>query len=271
MYTIKVDPHTHTLFSGHAFSTIGENAIEAGRKGLEGIGMTDHYGERFLPVSANGNMIFPAAMNMDAFPREIQGVRVLAGTEVDIIDKQGHLFGWNTLLHEGPLKGSTQLEGMLKTRDIAIASYHGFEGEAQVTREEGTQMYVNVLLTPGIHILGHIGRPNIPFDIQRVTKQAKDTGKMIEINNHSFNFGDEIKTRCKNIALACKKEGTYIVVSSDAHIAYQIGDFTSVLDMLKEIEFPQRLIANESVEKLLDVANKANKNQGFVKVQMPNR
>ena len=29
MYTVQVDPHTHTIFSGHAFSTIGENAAAA--------------------------------------------------------------------------------------------------------------------------------------------------------------------------------------------------------------------------------------------------
>lgn len=37
MLTVKVDPHTHTIFSGHAYSTIEENAIHASGKGLETI------------------------------------------------------------------------------------------------------------------------------------------------------------------------------------------------------------------------------------------
>jgi putative hydrolase len=36
------DTHTHTLASGHAYSTIIENAREAGMNGMEAIAMTDH-------------------------------------------------------------------------------------------------------------------------------------------------------------------------------------------------------------------------------------
>ena len=43
MYSILTDLHTHTIYSGHAFSTIGENAAEAARNGLEAIAMTDHF------------------------------------------------------------------------------------------------------------------------------------------------------------------------------------------------------------------------------------
>lgn len=265
MYTVKVDPHTHTLFSTHAFSTIGENAALASQKGLEGIGMSDHFGEKFLPADSNGKLIFPGALNMGALPKQIEGVRVLAGGEIDIIDKEGRLFGWNNLLFEGHLKGKTLLDALLESRDVAIASYHGFieEGEP-LTKGEGTRMYAAVLQTPGVHILGHIGRPQIPFDVEVIAKEAKKTGKMIEINNHSYRFEKEIQERCKNIALACKQEGTYIAVSSDAHSAYQVGDFSLVFAMLKEIDFPQELIANESLEKFMHIIDQANQKQGFV-------
>ena len=39
---ILMDLHTHTVASGHAYSTIMENAKAAAEKGLEGIAMTYH-------------------------------------------------------------------------------------------------------------------------------------------------------------------------------------------------------------------------------------
>ena len=38
-----------------------------------------------------------------------------------------------------------------------------------------------------------------------------------------------------------------IVVSSDAHISFDIGDYTNALDMLKEISFPEKLIMNSNL------------------------
>ena len=259
MYTVKVDAHTHTLASVHAFSTLAENALVAKEKSLQAIVMTDHFGEDFLPVAISGKAMIPAAMNLKSFPKEIHGVKTLMGTEVDIVDKDGHLYGWNQVMFEGNYKGMVQLDALLQTRDVTIASYHQaiIEGE-ELTKGEGTRMYVNVLQTPGVHILGHIGRVKVPFDIEVVVKEAKKLGKIIEINNHSFGFGEDVVEKCREIALACANEGTYIAVNSDAHSAHHVGEFSMAFKMLKEIQFPQELIANESLEKLLKIIQKTN-------------
>ena len=39
---ILVDLHTHTIASGHAFSTLKENIDEAKKKGLRILGTSDH-------------------------------------------------------------------------------------------------------------------------------------------------------------------------------------------------------------------------------------
>ena len=39
---IVADMHTHTISSGHAYSTVNELAAEASRKGLLAIAITDH-------------------------------------------------------------------------------------------------------------------------------------------------------------------------------------------------------------------------------------
>ena len=44
------DLHTHTVASGHAFSTLKENIEEAAAKGLKAMGTSDHYSA--MPGSA---------------------------------------------------------------------------------------------------------------------------------------------------------------------------------------------------------------------------
>ena len=68
MYTVTVDPHTHTIFSGHAFSTIEENARHAKEAGMEAIGMSDHYSPLFTQKDDRGFPIWGAWMNMPALP-----------------------------------------------------------------------------------------------------------------------------------------------------------------------------------------------------------
>ena len=72
---ILMDLHTHTVASGHAYSTIMENAKAAAEKGLEGIAMTDHG-----PAMPGGAHLYHF-WNLTALPQQIAGVRVLRGVE----------------------------------------------------------------------------------------------------------------------------------------------------------------------------------------------
>ena len=42
MMKLKIDLHSHTVSSGHAYSTLLENLRAAKEKGLEALAMTDH-------------------------------------------------------------------------------------------------------------------------------------------------------------------------------------------------------------------------------------
>ena len=49
MYEIKTDTHTHTIFSGHAYSTVEENVRAAKEQGMEAVAITDHFSRLFVP------------------------------------------------------------------------------------------------------------------------------------------------------------------------------------------------------------------------------
>ena len=53
---------------------------------------------------------------------------------------------------------------------------------------------------------------------------------------------------CRRIAELCKKHGTGIVVSSDAHFFMDIGNYSKAVAMLNEIDFPEELVMNRTYE-----------------------
>ena len=80
MKKILVDAHTHTLASGHAYSSLQEMVKAAADKGLEVLGITEH------GPSVPGTCPLVYFRNMFVVPRKMYGVQLLMGCEVNILD-----------------------------------------------------------------------------------------------------------------------------------------------------------------------------------------
>ena len=248
MIKIKTDTHTHTLASGHAYSTIEENLRAGKEQGLELVGITDHFSSFFVP--STDFACFGFFINKKALPEVWHGVRLLFGAEVDIIDLKGNLFG-HDLYIPYPNKNGVKLtyeEGILNRLDYLIASVHFKDFAANSTVVENTELYIKALQHENVKILGHIGRSGLEFDIDEVVKAAKSLNKMIEINEASFGHGETVRERCLKVALACAKYGTKIAVNSDAHSSFEIGKYPNTENFLDEIDFPVELIGNRDAE-----------------------
>lgn len=89
-YRIAGDLHTHTLFTRHAYSTIAENVAAARAAGLEVLGSADHFSPMLFDEPTIKNFQF--FINQRIWPREWDGVTLLRGAEVDIVDLDGTLF-----------------------------------------------------------------------------------------------------------------------------------------------------------------------------------
>ena len=61
-----LDVHTHTVASGHAFSTLQEMAVAASEKGLKLLGITEH-APRFTSATY---MWFPAGYTVSSYCSE---------------------------------------------------------------------------------------------------------------------------------------------------------------------------------------------------------
>ena len=82
-YNSVLDLHTHTVASGHAYCSLREMAKAASEKGLEVLGITEH--APMMPGTCH-KYYFD---NLKVVPREMYGIQLLLGSEVNILDAQG--------------------------------------------------------------------------------------------------------------------------------------------------------------------------------------
>ena len=226
---IVADLHTHSgEVCGHASGTLDEMCRQAADIGLLAIANTDHG-----PLSFDGLEPQYYLDNLKK-PESLHGVRLYKGIEIDIRDYSG-----------GFLMDTAD---MLKL-DWVVASMHGGP-YTYGNREQNTAAYLGALENPAVDCLGHIARGNYPCDFGTVIAQAKRLGRTVEVNNHTFDFGDTDTARCRDIAQLCMKYELAVVVTSDAHSVEAVGGFSSVLDFLASVNFPVELVINACEDRL---------------------
>ena len=233
MKKVLLDIHTHTIASGHGYSTIQEMAHAAAEKGLQVLGITEH------GPSVPGTCPLVYFKNMFVVPRQMYGIRLLMGCEVNILDIQGNL---------------DLNDDYLNRLDLAIAGIHGkcWKGG---TREENTAGVIKVIQHPKIHIISHPGDGTAELDFEALVLAAKESHTLLEVNNHSL--APERKrtiARDNNIEILrlCKKHNTPVILGSDAHISFQIADYSRLIPLLEETAFPEELVINYSPEKFFE-------------------
>lgn len=224
-----LDSHTHTIASGHAYNTIYEMAHAASEKGLELLGITEH------SLKMPGTCHEYYFMNLRMLPRTMCGIEVMFGTEVNIMDYDGAL---------------DMEQKLLEQMDVVIASLHT-PCIRPGTREENTRAYLKAMENPAVNIIGHPDDSRYPVDYEALVLSAKEHGKLIELNNGSLHpLGarqDPLPNDVRLLEL-CRKYGVMVIQNSDAHCADEVGNhqFTDLL--LEEMDFPQELVVNRSVE-----------------------
>ncbi len=224
-----VDVHIHTVASGHAFSTLQENARHAASIGLKLIACTDHA----MAMPGGPGWIYFSALRM--VPRLIEGIEVLRGVEANILDFAGQL----------------DIETRFARRlDLVIASYHDVcvaPGDiAQNTRGLAAVMELGF-----VDIIGHPGNPMFPIDIPAFVRKARETDTLIEINNSSLGRSRKgSEGNCLAIAREARRLGAKLILNSDAHICTDIGDLDQAQALVDAAGVPEEQIMNTDPDKL---------------------
>lgn len=224
-----MDLHTHTIASGHAYNTIYEMARSASEKGLKLLGITDHGPAMMSAVPKN------YFNNFKMLPRELYGVKLMFGCELNILDYEGNV----------------DLElPMLKKQDFTVASIHK-ACYTVGTANQNTDAYLNAMANPYVQIIGHPDDTEIPVDYEGLVCGAKKNHVLLEMNSESLHPRCARKGTYANYLIMlemCKRYDVPIVLDSDAHCEVDVGNHLRSQGILRQIDFPEDLVINRSLE-----------------------
>jgi len=201
------DFHVHTVFSGHAFSTLQEVVVAAQQRGLKYLAITDHG-----PARPDGPKLdYFKNLNRQDTLRQLPGIRVLIGVEANIIDPWGDLDMPEKLLHE---------------LDVVIVGFHNSTGYGGSSVSENTGALVKAIEKNRITVVAHIGDPRFPYpvDLEESIAAAAAKGVLVELNQSALHTWKDVNVaHYERVLELLGKYHAPILMSSDSHISYSVG------------------------------------------------
>lgn len=162
--------HCHSTFSDGS-NTLEEMAQAAKKLGLKYLGIGDHSQSLIVAHGLTPERVKQQWKEIDALNKKLKGIKLLKGTECDI-------------LADGTLDFDDKL---LAQFDYVVASVHTHFTQ---TREQMTERIIKALRHPSVSILGHatgrllLKRDGYALDLDAIMRVAAETGTIIEINAH---------------------------------------------------------------------------------------
>ena len=195
---LRGELHCHTVLSDGR-NTVGEMAAAAIERGYEYIAFTDHSATHGFGNDVQPDELRRQIERIRKLDSEIDGIRLLAGSEVNI-DTDGSLDYDDDLLAE---------------LDWIMASMHS---SFRMSEKEMTERAITAMEHPLVDAIGHptgrlIERRNpYAIDIEAIAEAAARTGTFLEINgNPDRRDLNEINARI------VVEAGARIVINSDGH------------------------------------------------------
>jgi DNA polymerase (family 10) len=190
--------HCHTTASDGS-ATLEQLAQAAQTMGWEYLGITDHSQSLTVARGLSPQAVRQQWADIDRLNARLHGLRLLKGTEVDILD-------------DGSLDYPDEL---LQGFDFVIASVHT---RFHMSREQMTARVCKALTHPAVTMLGHptgrllLRRDGYKIDLEAVIRTAAQHGKMIEINAQPL----RLDLDWLHVKLA-RHLGVPLVINPDAH------------------------------------------------------
>jgi DNA polymerase (family 10) len=195
---LRGDLHVHTRATDGRASA-REMALAAKAAGLQYLAVTDHSRRLAMARGLDPRRLEKQMDEIDDLNRELRGIALLKGIEVDILED-----------------GALDLpDSALRNLDLVVAAVHG---SFKLSRARQTERILAALDNPCVHILAHpsgrlIGERE-PYDVDMlaVMRKARARGLALELNAHPDRL-DLNEVHCR----MAKDEGVPVAISSDAH------------------------------------------------------
>lgn len=195
---MKGDLQMHTTASDGK-NSIEEMAAAAKALGHEYIAITDHSKAVTVANGLNEKRMTEHIKNLRAANAKGLGIRVLVGSEVDI-------------LKDGSLDYSDEILAQL---DVVVCSVHSY---FNLDRPEMTERMLAAIENPYCQIIAHptgrllLRRDPIDYDMEKVLDACARYGVAMECNS----YPDRLDLKDVYLRM-CKERGVQVVISTDSH------------------------------------------------------
>jgi len=195
---LQGDVHMHTIETDGR-NTIVEMAEAAREHGYKYMAITDHSKNLAFANGLDDARAVEHIARIRATGEKIEGIRIFAGIEVDI-------------LGDGALDLS---DSVLEQMDLVIASVHSHFNQSA---EEMTARLLRAIENPNVSIVGHptgrilLRRDAYPYDMAAVLEAAARNKVAMELNA----YPDRLDLSDRHLRMA-KQHGVKIVINTDSH------------------------------------------------------
>ncbi len=197
---LRGDLHVHTRATDGR-NTVREMALAAKAGGLQYLAITDHSQRETLVHGLDAVRLAKQIDEIERLNRELQGITLLTGIEVDILED-----------------GGLDLpDSILSRLDVVVAAVHS---RFNLPRARQTERILRALDQPLVRLLAHPSgrlideREPYDVDMQAVIRKARARGVCLELNAQPDRL-DLSDVHCR----MAKDEGVRVCINSDAHAA----------------------------------------------------
>ena len=202
---LRGDLHAHTKATdGH--DTLAAMAQAAQALGHHYLAITEHSRRLAVAHGLDPRRLEKQSDEIDRLNARLEGLRVLKGIEVDILED-----------------GSLDLpDSVLSRLDLVVGAVHS---RFDLPRARQTERILRAMDGPRFSILAHpSGRlleTREPYDVDmlRIVRKARARGCFLELNAHPDRL-DLLDSHCR----MAKDEGVLVAISSDAHSTADLGN-----------------------------------------------
>jgi DNA polymerase (family 10) len=229
---LKGDLHAHTKASdGH--DTLRDMALAAKARGFSYLAITDHSPLERVAHGLDAARLAKQLAEIDRLNGELEGVRLLKGAEVDILDD-----------------GALDLpDSILAKLDVVVAAVHS---RFDLPRSKQTARILAALDHPLVDVLAHPSgrlideREPYEVDMARIVRRARDRGVILEVNSQPSRL-DLTDVDCR----MAKDAGALVAVDSDAHSVHELDDLRFGIGQARRGWLEARDVANTRTLKAL--------------------
>ena len=200
---LKEDYHVHTNYNDHSDSnlTVKNVVIEAERKGLEIIALTEHVRE--------SSKWIPNYLNEISNYKEKTKVKVISGFEAKILSD-----------------GNIDCREDIARDYFIIASFH--------TKYYDKAIWINalkkVIENKYVNVIGHLA-PESSFQVN--IEEIEEFAKLLSIHDKIVEVNAKYKRPPENWVKLFIKRGVKFHLGSDAHSLSEIGNYASIIKLIK--------------------------------------